>query len=324
MVRAKSVGSGLTVTTSQAIKIPMDSTQSGTVIIINPISNVNLQNFVIDGSLLTGSAADNWGGILLEYYVASQARNITVQNFPDGSGTGSDAAAFGGFAGYGNSYDGMRCINAGRHNGAMAWSWETDLNINGVQCDNTSPSKTDTHGIGIGFSTNVNLSNLNISGMVGRCIRIVGDAYVQLSNVHVDNCSENGIFITWNSYKVKLNNVDANLDTTTSSIAVGGDDEGYIWVNGYTGNGNGVASSTFDIGLFAGFTTYGSLGYDVGTQVGSAIYNNIAPYTGMPPNSAVNLNASQSTASIGCTGTATSSAALLIGRHAPAHAPMPG
>lgn len=320
IVQVKSI-SGTTVTTAEPVLIPMDHTNASSVQGINPITDINIRGITIDGTFLTGGAAEWWAGILIERYALSNFKDITVQNFPTGSGTGNDAAAWEAFQGYGNTYANLRGINAGRHNGDFWWNFETNLIVSNVQGDNYLLSGTDSHGLDLENSTNSALSNLRLSGYTGRCMRMIGDAWSQLANVSVSNCGENGLFITWNTYQVQIANIFANLDTGTSALAIGGDDESYIWINGYSGNGNGsAAGAVWDIGLFSSTHHVFINGYQAGTPFPGGGENILGTsiYSAVPPNSFFNVaNGSQTTANISCSGTATSNTTLYIATNPP-------
>lgn len=226
---------GTTLTFRQAIGIPLVASQSNTVTILsNPAQNVHVRGLVFDGSGLTGTA--NGTGLFRAYAIHSSTEDCIFRNWPDTGLGASSPPAFSSYIGYGNADRNLKGINAGRHNGDFWWNGETKLTVSDIQSDNLGA--TDAAGLNFSYLAFGQVSNISAAGNSSRCMRVLGTAWTQFSNVQANSCAENGLFITWNSYNLQIRNLMLNLDDDTSGLVIGGDDESYILVDGVKGRGN--------------------------------------------------------------------------------------
>lgn len=293
---------GTTVTLDQAVRIPMASAQSDTVVVLQPIANVHVKDLVFDGSGLSSTA--NGIGLARYYAIHSSTENVIFQSFPNlGFGASANAAYYA-YVGFGNRDSNLTAINAGNHNGDLWFNQETDLTVSNIQSENHG--NADASGPTFQATVGVQASQIMSRGHTARCMRVTGSAWFQLNNVRAENCSQDGVFITWNSYQGQLRNLFVSLDDNNSGLVIGGDDEQYILVDGVTGYGNPTA-----LIYLAAIATEHDIYVRNVLPVGTAVAPNAV--TVDSSKSAVSFaQGSQQDFQFGCTGVATSSTTLYV------------
>lgn len=293
-----------TLTFSDPIVIPLQTSLTGNVRKMLPLNNVSIRDLYVDCTP-TNSSAVFVRGLFISIVEMSRFENITFNGCSQGSGQNSGGLFSS--TGYGNQYHHINAINSGSLNvNALAISSETSASISDLVSEGNQNATSDSFGIGFAWISLSNLSNITASGSNSRAVKVASSGWNNFSNIQANNSAiANGFSLTVGSYRNTVNGVSAVFNHGSPGSAQGiwlnGQDNEYNVINGIRSFGNNpdiqwFSTDTNNIfrGQFGTYATAGNAQSDPGT------------------NNRIEIDGSVlSSASMACSGTATASQATI-------------
>jgi hypothetical protein len=299
--------SGSNVTFVDPIVVPILTSLSNNLTNVSMLQQVTLRDIRFDCSG-SSSSATQMRALFIQYASRSQLDNVSFNNCYQSSG----ATGLYMNGGYANSLHRIAAnVSGGANVDAISINGQTMLQANDLSAEGNPNIATTAFGIGFGYTYLSNISNIASSGNYSREIKLGGSGWNRFVNVSANNSVHaNGLAITLASYRNQFSNVTALNNQTNAANGEGlwfdsTDDEYNTFYNVQL-FGNATSDYAFDAGNLNN-TIYG---LSNGTfQSGTSSGAQTDPGSGDRIELAGGI---VSTANVGCSGTATSSATIVL------------